>query len=172
MTQSMSNIRARLEALLKGESGTDLTIPSGRFTLFPPDHDIRVRDIGVVERGCTVLFPGNRTNIVPVDRMANKGYYEVPLVVEVAYALTNAGGDSLEVGLAQTGSGILDAIMDRALDDRNIIESCLAFWRNFGGLDPHVIDCVATGERPLEVLEDRAIMSVTFTLSLAVTLGQ
>ena len=172
MAQSLANIRTRVEALLKGELGTDLVCPPGRFTIFPSDHDIRVRDIGVLERGCNVVFPGSRTNVVPVDRMANKGYYDVPMAIEVGYSLTNAGGDAQEVGGPLSGSGMYDALQDRALDDRNIIESCLAFWRNFGGLDPHVIDCVALGDRPLEVLPDRAIMTVTFTLTLAVTLGQ
>ena len=130
-------LRAHLEDLLTGATGTTRALPSGRFHLrranpgagTPPERAVAVRVLPA--------FPD-----APVNSLDSLAIVTHPVDVEVRYALT-AGGDDLAEGLTeQDGPGAREAAEDRAGVDAADIAAVLCWHENWpiSGDDPAVID--------------------------------
>lgn len=165
-----SDIRARVQAIILGDYLGDYPIAPGRFHLASTAvANLNAHDLGTLERAVRVDIPNERTPLVPVDRTAGFGLYQYTLTIQVGYVLTGAGDGAEALG-EQSGPGTLDAIQDRANEDRQALESALGSWRNLGGLSPHVIDLEPIGGPGIEVGPDRCILSVPFALKVRVPL--
>lgn len=162
---AMSDIRARLEQVITGNYGNEFLIPLDHFRLKPVDRTLESADPGTLERSVDLRIAAERTPLIPVDRTSGVGYYSYPVVVRVAYVLTGAG-DPGESDGPQSGEATLPAVEDRADTDRNRLESALGSWLNTGALNPHVIDLRPVGGGGLELLADRAILTVPFEMIL------
>jgi hypothetical protein len=164
------DVRARLEAIITGDYGTDYAIPAGHFHLAPGDRTIDRTDLGSAERAVKVVIRQDRTPHLPINRMSGHGIYTYPVDVQVCYVRTQAGEDWDGASGEQSGAGTDEGITDRANADRNRLEAALGSWLNTGGLTPHIIDLRPTGGGGIETLGQRAILTVPFELLVRVPL--
>lgn len=157
-----TTLRAALEALIAGESGSTRTMSASRFHRRSPDRP-ETPALDSSERAFeVVLEPG--TLVHPHNTRDSHALYRHDLAVRVHYALTHAGGDLAEGLTEQHGPGTLDAIRDRAVTDVHDLVTLLTWGENTSGLSPAIVSLVSEGKPTMTVSPSRAVLEVPFAL--------
>jgi hypothetical protein len=157
-------LRQWAENLLLGTTGSDRTIAAGRFALESPDGQV---PHNTAERRVRVTVTPGAAH-VPVNTLDGQVLRDHRLTVRITYAVTHAGGDLAELVGEQSGAGTLEAIEDRMATDQHDVEQCLLWGPNAGGVDPAIVN-VVPGEPASDVDEDRAVLTLPYTLTVLAT---
>ena len=166
---TLGHVQERFQAILTGASGTEYPIPVGMFRLLPSDRTMDSEEYAGLERIARVVWGEGREEIVPTNRTAGFDYVYLPLNVTVGYCL-GTSEDAL-AGDSVTSAGASERVVrNRASADVSRISAAFSSWLNFGGLTPHVIDCVRVQDS-IAPAESRLILTITFRLSLRIPLA-
>lgn len=155
--------RDRFYAVLCGEYGTvGWALRERHFERVQLGHMLTSCNLNGVERRIEIrISPTSPLGENRNDHWTRRTLRTTRFEVRVGYVFTGAG-DDYEASGGQDGAGHLDAIEDRAEDDRALIVSALAYPPNYGGLTPHIISLVEAPGGGLTVTEDRAVLVVPF----------
>lgn len=169
MASAGNALRAHIEGLLTGASGTGYTLDAGRFHLVEEGKTADDHPINAGERACEVVI-ATAGPLVPRNPYDGFSFETFAVTVRIAYALTKAGGDLVEGLTEQNGSATLGAIRDRALTDYLDIVRVLSWPDNRGNVNPAIIALIC--EEPYSLdddAKDRVIVEIPFRLDARVT---
>lgn len=162
--------RARAYALLDGSHGADAdhTLTAGRF--HRAHRPLEQIESSACERAVQVVIEPPTPTAGFNNPLDGRDLSTYPLVVRIAYVLTDAG-DGYDAGGEQSGPGTREAIEDRAHADLKAVRDVLGWQPNWTGLDPFVIDPAPDSAAPTVtegdarvIYEQRLLLSTRATL--------
>jgi len=162
-----SGHRARAEALVAGEFGTDpRRLPTGHFIV--SRRPLERLERSAIERKVQVVFKPFRPFPEGNNPLTGRELGTREVLFRVGYLLTPTAGDGLTYDAqgGDAGASDLGSVEDRAETDAKSLREVIGWQPSWTGQDPHVIDCAPEleGDNDLIVLEDRAIREVRFIL--------